>query len=125
MRLLKIQTERLTPRAPFALQPSRHLYLPFALTLSTESGAAIFHAQAYIPTQPAQAKQEAWFSHAHEDPGRQKGDFPPPRQGTEAGLRKTRLPRVAFPVPLTSTVETLSLLHDGMMVTAMPVTAGS
>src|ERR1700685_4532306 len=67
---------------PFALEPLRHLYSTFALTLSTESGAAIFHAQAYIPTQPAQASQEAWFSHAHEDPGRQEGTFPPPRQGT-------------------------------------------
>jgi ribonuclease P protein component len=105
---------------PFALLPSRHLYLPFALTLSTESGAAIFHAQAYIPTQPAQAKQEAWFSHAHEDPGRQEGNFPPPRQGTEAGFRKTWLPRVAFPVPLTSTVETFSRvsLAEGMMAGA-------
>jgi ribonuclease P protein component len=85
-----------------------------------ESGAAIFHAQAYIPTQPAQAKQEAWFSHAHEDSGRQKGDFPPPRQGAEAGFRKARLPRVAFLVPLTSTVETLSCLslHEGTMADA-------
>ena len=103
------------PSRPFALEPLRHLYSTFALTLSTESGAAIFHAQAYIPTQPAQASQEAWFSHAHEDPGRQKGDFPPPRQGTEAGFRKTWLPRVAFLVPLTSTVETFSRppLHEG------------
>jgi ribonuclease P protein component len=101
----------------FALIPLRHLYFLFALTLSTESGAAIFHAQAYIPTQPAQAEQEAWFSHAHEDPGRQKGDFPPPRQGTEAGLRKTRLPRVAFLVPLTSTVETFrrTSQQDGLI----------
>jgi hypothetical protein len=85
-----------------------------------ESGAAIFHAQAYIPTQPAQAKQEAWFSHAHEDSGRQKGDFPPPRQGAEAGFREARLPRVAFLVPLTSTVETLSCLslHEGTMADA-------
>ena len=85
-----------------------------------ESGAAIFHAQAYIPTQPAQAKQEAWFSHAHEDSGRQKGDFPPPRQGAEAGFREARLPRVAFLVPLTSTVETLSCLspREGIMADA-------
>jgi hypothetical protein len=34
----------------FALTALRHLYLPFALTLSTELGAVIFHAQAYIPT---------------------------------------------------------------------------
>jgi ribonuclease P protein component len=105
---------------PFALIPPSHLYFLFAITLSTESGAAIFHAQAYIPTQPAQAKQEAWFSHAHEDPGRQKGDFPPPRQGTETGLRETRLPRVAFLVPLTSTVETpsCSLQHAGLLANA-------
>jgi ribonuclease P protein component len=85
-----------------------------------ESGAAIFHAQAYIPTQPAQAKQEAWFSHAHEDPGRQKGDFPPPRQRAEAGFREARLPRIAFLVPLTSTIEILSCrsLHEGRMADA-------
>jgi len=92
----------------FALMASGHLYLPFALTLSKESGAAIFHAQAYIPTQPAQAKQKARLSHAYEDPGRPEGDFPPARQRTEAGLREAWLPRVAFPVPLTATVETLS-----------------
>jgi hypothetical protein len=34
----------------FALTALGHLYLPFALTLSTELGVAIFHAQAYIPT---------------------------------------------------------------------------
>jgi ribonuclease P protein component len=85
--------------------PLRHLYSSFALTSSTESGAAIFHAQAYIPTQPAQAKQEAWLSHAHEDPGRPEGNFPPPRQRAQAGLRQTGLSRVAFSVPLTSTIE--------------------
>ena len=82
-----------------------------------QSGAAIFHAQAYIPTQPAQAKQEAWLSHAHEDPGRQEGYLPPPRQRAEAGLREARLPRVAFRVPLTSTVETFSrpAQHEGVL----------
>jgi ribonuclease P protein component len=124
--IIRLRIEEIAPNCtasqelPFALQPPRHLYSSFVLTLSTESGAAIFHAQAYIPTQPAQAKQEAWFSHAHEDPGRQKGDFPPPRQGTEAGFREARLPRVAFPVPLTSTVESLSRLplHTGMLADA-------
>jgi ribonuclease P protein component len=107
--------------SPFALPPPRHLYSSFALTLSTESGAAIFHAQAYIPTQPAQAKQEAWISRAHEDPGRQKGNFPPPRQRAEAGLREARLPRVAFLVPLTYTVDSLSrsMHHEGIMAEAM------
>ena len=73
-----------------------HLYLPFALTLSTEPGVVIFHAQAYIPTEPAQASQETWISHAHEDPGRQEGDIPSPRQGTEAGIGKARISRVDF-----------------------------
>src|SRR6202140_4326396 len=100
--------------------PRAHLYSTFALTLSTESGAAIFHAQAYIPTQPAQAKQEAWLSHAHEDPGWPEGNFPPPRQRAQAGLREARLPRVVSLVPLTSTVETLTSLPpcDGMMADA-------
>ena len=92
----------------FGIDAPRHLYSSFAFTPSTELGVAIFHAQAYIPTEPAQAKQEAWLSHAHEDPRRPEGDFPPPRQGTQAGFRETRIPRVAFLVPLTSTVETLS-----------------
>ena len=35
---------------PFALTARSHLYLSFALTLSTEPGVVIFHAQAYIPT---------------------------------------------------------------------------
>jgi ribonuclease P protein component len=105
----KSRKQRQNRTRPFALTASRHLYLRFALTLSRESGAAIFHAQAYIPTQPAQAKQEARVSHAYEDPGRPEGDFPPPRQRTEAGLGEAWLPRVAFPVPLTATtVETLS-----------------
>jgi ribonuclease P protein component len=111
-----------TAPPPFALTPLRHLYLPFAITPSTESGAAIFHAQAYIPTQPAQAKQEAWISHAHEDPGRPEGDFPPPRQGTEAGFREARLSRVAFLVPLTFTVDTPSRppRHEGVADAALP-----
>jgi len=77
----KLRTDERELRTALCPQPSRHLYSTFALTLSRESGAAIFHAQAYIPTQPAQAKQEAWLSHAHEDPGRQKGDFPPRAKG--------------------------------------------
>ena len=56
------------------------LYLRFALRLSNESGARTFHAQAYIPTQPAQAIEDTRISHAHEDPGRQEGNFPPARQ---------------------------------------------
>jgi hypothetical protein len=74
--------------------PPRHLYSSFVLIPSTESGAATFHAQAYIPTQPAQAVQEARIPHAHEDPGRPKSSISPPRQGAQAGLCETRLPRI-------------------------------
>ena len=70
------------------------LYLRFALTLLNESGESTFHAQAYIPTQPAQAIKDTWISHAHEDPGRQEGNFPPARQGAQTGLCKTRIPRI-------------------------------
>src|SRR5260370_13811172 len=70
------------------------LYLWFALTLSNESGASTFHAQAYIPTQPAQAIEDTRISHAHEDPGRQEGNFPPARQGAQTGLGETRIPRI-------------------------------
>jgi hypothetical protein len=69
------------------------LYLRFVLTLSKESGASYF-AQAYIPTQPAQAIEDTRISQAHEDPGRQEGYFPPARQGAQAGLGETRLPRI-------------------------------
>src|ERR1700736_5879415 len=69
------------------------LYLRFALTLSKESGASYF-AQAYIPTQPAQAIEDTRISRAHEDPGRQGSYFPPARQGAQAGLGETRFPRI-------------------------------
>src|SRR5256885_11335261 len=60
----------------------------------------LFHAQAYIPTQPAQAIEEARISLAHEDPGRPESSFPPPRQGAQAGLSKTRFPRIGIVVPV-------------------------
>ena len=78
----------------FGTSAVRDLYSEFALRALHESGAARFHAQAYIPTQPAQAIQEARISHAHEDPGRPEGSIPPPRQGAQAGLGETRFPRV-------------------------------
>jgi len=65
----------------FVRMPLPDLYLRFALTLSKQSGAATFHAQTYIPTQPAQAVQEAWIPYAHEDPGRPESSFPPSREG--------------------------------------------
>src|SRR5258708_33560443 len=85
-----------TTGSPFAPIAPRHLYSLFALTPSNESGAATFHAQAYIPTQPAQAIQEARLSHAHKDPRRQEGDFPPPRPGPQTRLGDTRVPRLAL-----------------------------
>src|SRR5258708_19779687 len=91
-----------TTGSPFAPIAPRHLYSLFALTPSNESGAATFHAQPYIPTQPAQAIQQARLSHAHEDPGRQEGDSPPPPQAPQTPLAQPRLP----PLPL-STVHPL------------------
>src|ERR1700722_8697174 len=81
--------------AEFGGNGERDLYLRFALTLTKESGASYF-AQAYIPTQPAQAIEGSRLSHAHEDPGRQESSFPPARQGAQAGLGKTRFPRIMF-----------------------------
>ncbi len=75
------------PSFGFALRRVPHLYLSFAHTLSSQLGARIFHAEAYIPTQPAQAEQEARLPRAHEDPGRPEGTFAPPRQGAQAGQR--------------------------------------
>jgi hypothetical protein len=77
----------------FGGNAGRDLYLRFALTLSKESGASYF-AQAYIPTQPAQAIEDTRISRAHEDPGRQESYFPPARQGAKAGLGETRFPRI-------------------------------
>jgi len=80
--------------AGFGGKAGSDLYLRFALRLSNESGARTFHAQAYIPTQPAQAIESSRISQAHEDPGRQEGNFPPARQGAQTGLGKTRIPRI-------------------------------
>ena len=58
------------------------------------------------------------FTHAHEDPGRQKVISRRRARDGSGSHRKTRLPwRVAFLVPLTSTVETFSRLsqREGMM----------
>ena len=81
---------------PFAQGASCHLYCWFAIRLTNRSGASTFHAQTYIPTQPAQAIEEARLSHAHEDPGRPEGASAPPRQGAQAGLGETRFPRVGL-----------------------------
>lgn len=81
--------------AGFGAKAVTDLYLRFVPRPLKQSGASTFHAQAYIPTQPAQAIEEAWISLAHEDPGRPEGTFPPPRQGAQAGLSKTGLPRIA------------------------------
>src|SRR5947209_13376533 len=83
-----------TLHPPLGATAPRHLYSSFALIPSTQSGAPTFHAQTYIPTQPAQAIQEARISHAHEDPGRPESSFPPSRQGTQAGLSEARIPRI-------------------------------
>jgi hypothetical protein len=40
-------------REEFAGRGSAHLYSPFARRPLIESGAAIFHAQAHVPTEPA------------------------------------------------------------------------
>ena len=71
------------------------LYSTFGSRPLNESGAATFNAEANFPTQPAQAIEEARISLAHEDPGRPKGSFPPPRQGAQAGLCKARIPRIS------------------------------
>src|SRR5579871_6010693 len=60
------------------------------LDCRTNQEQLTFHAQAYIPTQPAQAIQEARISHAHEDPGRPEGSCPPPRQGAQARAEERR-----------------------------------
>src|SRR5215470_3254706 len=84
------------PASRFGANAAADLYLRFALRPSKLSGAATFHAETYIPTQQAQAVQEAWIPHAHEDPGRPEGSFPPPRQGAQAGLSEARFPRIVW-----------------------------
>ena len=80
--------------AGFAPIAPCHLYSSFTLGPSSSQEQLLFHAQAHIPTQPAQAIEEARISHAHEDPGRPEGAIPPPRQGAQAGLGETRFPRI-------------------------------
>ena len=89
-----VKVELLSYELRFGRNAWRDLYLRFALRLPNESGARTFHAQAYIPTQPAQAIEDTRISHAHEDPGRQEGNFPPARQGAQTGLGETRFPRI-------------------------------
>ena len=78
----------------FGANAAADLYFQFALTPKKESGAPTFHAETYIPTQSAQAVQEARIPHAHEDPGRPESSFPPSRQGAQAGLSEARFPRI-------------------------------
>jgi hypothetical protein len=98
---MKFDLRQYPGAAGFGGKAGSDLYLWFALTPSNESGASTFHAQAYIPTQPAQAIEDTRISQAHEDPGRQEGNFPPARQGAQTGLGKTRIPRL---VPVTRAV---------------------
>jgi hypothetical protein len=90
---LKMTSVFLKWPAGFGGNAGSDLYLRFALIQSKESGASYF-AQAYIPTQPAQAIEGTRISQAHEDPGRQESYFPPSRQGAQAGLGETRFPRI-------------------------------
>jgi len=90
---VEIRIANVERRCRFGGNAGGDLYLRFALTLSKQSGASYF-AQAYIPTQPAQAIEGARISQAHEDPGRQESNFPPARQGAQAGLGETRFPRI-------------------------------
>jgi hypothetical protein len=80
---------KLRSHSSFVSNAAADLYFWFALTPSNKSGAAIFHAQTHVPTESAQAIEEARVSHAHEDSGRPESTFPPPRQGAQAGLRQT------------------------------------
>jgi ribonuclease P protein component len=53
-----------------------------------------FHAEAHISTQPPPPFQDARVSHPYEDEERSGRSFAPPRQGTQARLRKCRIPRL-------------------------------
>jgi hypothetical protein len=71
-----------------------HLYLKFIRRPSNQSGDSTFHAQTHVPTEPAQAIEEARIPLAHEDPRRPESSLAPPRQGAQAGLGETRFPRI-------------------------------
>ena len=75
----------------------RHLYLPFASVKLIRSGAAIFDAETYISTQPAQALEEARVPDSHEDQERGRSAVAPPGQGAQARLGEAGFPRVVFP----------------------------
>src|SRR5277367_605013 len=78
----------------FASKASRTVYFWFALSNFSLVRSAVSNAEAHIPTQPSSPFQDARVSFSHEDQERTRGDFPPPRQGTQARLRKAGLPRV-------------------------------
>src|SRR5271169_2258636 len=78
----------------FASKASRTVYFWFALSNFSPVRSAVSNAEAHIPTQPSSPFQDARVSFSHEDQERTRGDFPPPRQGTQARLREARLPRV-------------------------------
>jgi hypothetical protein len=55
-------------------------------------GAAIFHAQAHIPTQPTSPLKDARLSHAYEDQERPGGDLAPAGQRSQTSGGEARLP---------------------------------
>ena len=83
---------------PFAGNPRRHLYFSFASRHLIELGAAIFHAETYISTQPAETLEKARVPDADEDEKRSQGVVAPPGQGTQARLRETGFPRIGLPL---------------------------
>src|SRR5689334_23068109 len=64
---------------------------PFDLTFSRSS---IIHAQTYLSAEPPPPFQDARLSHENENQERTGRAIAPPRQGTQARFRKTRLSRL-------------------------------
>jgi len=80
--------------ARVASEAARTVYFGFALSNFSPVRSAVSNAEAHIPTQPSSPFQDARVSFSYEDQERTRGDFPPSRQGTQARLGKTGLPRV-------------------------------
>ena len=84
--------------ASLALQFAANRFLPiyfgFASGLIFDSGAASFHAEAYVSTEPSPSFEDARVPQSYEDQERAGRSFAPSRQGPQTRVRKARIPRV-------------------------------
>jgi hypothetical protein len=87
-------TSRLHRRSRFiAARNGIHLYSNFNLR-RPQPGAAIFHAETHISTQPTPPVENARLSPAHEDKEWTRSAVAPPGERTQASFGEAGLPRI-------------------------------